>query len=184
MTLSIFIDGYNLLGALGKGKPEQLTDGDGTREALIRRLSLYSQCKGYPVTVVFDAWREQTGFERHEHRTGVRVVFTRRGERADQVIQRLAREHGRACAVVSSDLEIIRTAKAHGAFVMKSQEFQVKLASLRDKTASAEKARPISLTQAGEKIEDEKLPGRPNKKGNPRKLPKSVRARNRQLRGF
>ena len=184
MPLSLIIDGYNLLGALGKKKSEEPTDGAGTREALIRRLSLYSQSKGHPVTVVFDAWREQTGLEHHEHRTGVQVVFTKRGERADQVIQRLARQYGQACAVVSSDLEIIQTAKAHGAFVMKSQEFQVKLEFFGDKKTLIRKPQAISLTQGGAKIEDERPPERPNKKGNPRKLPKAVRARKRQLRGF
>lgn len=180
MPLTILIDGYNLLGALGKGKPEQ--SGVGAREALINRLSLYSQRKGHPVTVVFDAWRELTGLERHEHRTGVQVVFTKRGERADQVIQRLAREYGRACAVVSSDLEIIQTAKSHGAFVMKSQEFQVKLESLGGGKPTAGKS--VSPGQPWTKPEDESPPARPDKKGNPRKLPKAVRNRNRQLRGF
>ena len=184
MPLSILIDGYNLLGALGKKKSEQPTDGAGTREALLQRLSLYSQSKGHPVTVVFDAWREQTGLEHHEHRTGVQVVFTKRGERADQVIQRLARQYGRTCAVVSSDLEIIQTAKAHGAFVMKSQEFQVKLEHFGDKKTLTMKPQAISVTQGEAKIEDEKPQERPNKKGNPRKLPKAVRARKRQLRGF
>ena len=182
MPLSIFIDGYNLLGSLGQRTSERLTGGAGAREALIDRLSLYSQRKGHPVTVVFDAWQEPVGLERHEHRTGVRVVFTKRGERADQVLQRLAREYGRACAVVSSDLEIIQTAKSHGAFVMKSQEFQVKLESLLDKKRLGKM--PISATQPWIKTEDDERQGRPDKKGNPRKLPKAVRARNRQLKGF
>ena len=180
MPLTILIDGYNVLGAPGKGKPEQSLAG--AREALINRLSLYSQRKGHPVTVVFDAWREPTGLEHHENRTGVRVVFTKRGERADQVIQRLAREYGRACAVVSSDLEIIQTAKSHGAFVMKSQEFKVKLESLGDAKSPAGKAG--SPTQPWTKLEDESPQARPAKKGNARKLPKAVRNRNRQLRGF
>lgn len=184
MPLSILIDGYNLLGSLGKRTSERLTDGANAREALIHRLSLYSQCKGHPVTVVFDAWREPTGLEHHEHRPGVQVVFTKRGERADQVIQRLAREYGRDCAVVSSDLEIIQTAKSHGAFVMKSHEFQVKLKFLRNEKTVAGKPRPLSARQ--QQIEDEgpQGRGRPDKKGNPRKLPKAVRARNRRLKGF
>jgi len=179
----LIIDGYNVLGRPGMRRSERPADGSGTREALIQRLSLYSQCKGHPVTVVFDAWREQTGVEHHEHLTGMQVVFTKRGERADQVIQRLAREYGRTCAVVSSDLEIIQTAKAHGAFVMKSEEFQAKLEFLVDK-----KDRSASLLprQPWTKIEDNEPqePGRPKKKGNAYKLPKAVRARNRQLRGF
>ena len=184
MPLSILVDGYNLLGALGKRTSKQSTDGAETREALVRRLSLYSQRKGHHVIVVFDAWREQTGLERHEYRTGVDVVFTKRGERADQVIQRLARQYGQACSVVSSDLEIIQTAKAHGAFVMKSQEFQAKLGSLGDKRALAGKSRPISFRQAGEKVEDDRPLERPKKKGNPRKLSKADRMRKRHLKGF
>lgn len=181
MPLSLLIDGYNLLGALGRGKSEQAAVA-GAREALIARLSLYSQRKGHPVTVVFDAWRGPMGLEHHEHRTGVQVVFTKRGERADQVIQRLARQYGPDCAVVSSDLEIIQTAKSHGAFVMKSQEFKVKLESLGNAEPLAGKS--VSPTQPWTKLEDESPPERPTKKGNPRKLPKAVRNRNRQLRGF
>ena len=180
----LVIDGYNVLGCLGVRSTERSDDGDRVREALIQRLSLYSQRKGYPVIVVFDAWRGSTGLEHHEHRTGVQVVFTKRGERADQVIQRLAREYGRDCAVVSSDLEIIQTARAHGAFVMKSQEFQVKLKLTGNQKAVAGKSQPHSSRQ--QKLEDEEPQGRgrSSKKGNPRKLPKAVRARNRQLRGF
>ena len=134
------------------------------------------------MTVVFDAWREPTGLEHHENRTGVRVVFTKRGERADQVIQRLAREYGRACAVVSSDLEIIQTAKSHGAFVMKSQEFKVKLELLGNSKPHAGKA--MAPKQSWIKPEEESPPARLDKKGNPRKLPKAVRNRKRRLRGF
>ncbi len=186
MSLLLIIDGYNLLGILGKRKLAKSTYGAEIREALVRRLSLYSQRKGHYVTLVFDAWQEQTRLEHHEHRTGVQVVFTKRGERADQVIQRLARQYGRACAVVSSDLEIIQTAKAHGAFAMKSHEFQVKLEFLvmGAKKAFAAKPSTISSTQGMTKIEDDGPLGRPNKKGNPHKLPKAVRARKRQLRGF
>ena len=177
----LIIDGYNLLGCPGARQPEQPADGSRMREALIQRLSLYSQAKGHPVTVVFDAWRESTG-QYQEHRTGVQVVFTRQGERADQVIQRLAREYGRACAVVSSDLEIIQTARSHGAFVMKSQEFQAKLELLGGKKAMAGTGRPLRQRHIEDSEPQEQ--GRPNKKGNPRKLPKAVRVRNRRLRGF
>lgn len=182
MPLTILIDGYNVLGACGKRRPERTIEGGEAREALIARLSLYSQRKGHRVTVVFDAWREPTGFEHHEHRSGVQVVFTKRGERADQVIQRLAREYGRACAVVSSDLEIIQTAKSYGAFVMKSQEFQVKLESLGD--AKSHAGEIVSPVQPWAKPEEEIPPARLDKKGNPRKLPKAVRNRKRQLREF
>ena len=182
MPRILLIDGYNLLCAFGKRRSKPAVEANEAREVLIARLSLYRQRKGHPVIVVFDAWREPTGLEHYEHRSGVQVVFTKRGERADQVIQRMAREYGRACAVVSSDLEIIQTAQSHGAFVMKSQEFKVKLDFLGN--AGSHTGKIVAPAQPWAKLEEEVPPARLDKKGNPRKLPKAVRNRNRQLRGF
>ncbi|MFB3107741.1 MAG: NYN domain-containing protein [Candidatus Binatia bacterium] len=181
MAIHLIIDGYNLLGVLGHVGTTD--DGERFRDSLLRDLSMYRQRKGHPITVVFDAWREKTGTEHREFWAGVEVVYTKGGEKADQVIQRLARQYGRDCAVVSSDLEIVSTARSHGAFVMKSQEFQVKLQGARKgRTQPAgPKLRSASLML---KQEEEPLPKRPDKKGNPRKLPKAIRNRNRRLKGF
>ena len=65
MSRHVIIDGYNLLGVQTDTKSEQPSEGAETREMLIRRLSGYSQGKGYAVTVVFDAWR---GLQSLEHR--------------------------------------------------------------------------------------------------------------------
>lgn len=184
MPRHVIIDGYNLLGVRADPKSGHPPEGAEMREALVRRLSGYSQGKGHAVTVVFDAWQGLQSLEHREHRTGVQVVYTKRGERADQVIQRLARQYGRDCAVVSSDREIIQTAEDHGALTMKAHEFQDKLESLeRDNTGSWRQTN-APLSQGYGKVEDE-IPRRPHdKKGNPRKLPKSVRARQRRLKGF
>ena len=126
--------------------------------------------------MVFDGWQQAIGAERREHRMGVQVVYSKRGERADQVIQRLAEEFGRDCAVVSSDREVAGFAKSRGAFVMGSVEFDSKL-----RTA------PVAFARSGleQKAEEDYLPTRTaDKKGNARKLPKALRRRNRQLRGF
>jgi hypothetical protein len=93
------------------------------------------------------------------------------------VIQRLAAEFGSACAVVSSDREIIDGARAQGAFVMKAQEFIGKLQGPSSVTGS-------SLHKELDIGEDVRPKRGPDKKGNPRKLPKSLRQRNRQLKRF
>lgn len=176
MATHLIVDGYNLLGVRGRGAA-----GDGARlelarEQLLRDLAAYRHRKGHAITVVFDAWQTGFGSERHEHRAGIEVVFSRRGERADQVIQRLAEEFGCDCAIVSSDHEVARTARAQGAFVISAAEFESRLQSA-----------PASH-QAGRKDVDrdeEDLPRRnPEKKGNPRKLPKALRKRSRQLKRF
>ena len=172
MDTHVIVDGYNLLGTRGQLGP----DLESAREQLLRDLSTYRQRKGHPITVVFDGWQQAIGAERREHRMGIEVVNSKRGERADQVIQRLAEEFGCACAVVSSDREVTDFAKSRGAFVMGSSEFEARL-----RAAPVGAARFI-LKQTD--VEDN-LPRRgPEKKGNARRLPKALRKRNRQLRRF
>jgi predicted RNA-binding protein with PIN domain len=175
--MHVIIDGYNLLGYQAQvvGHGSEAAEAD--RERLLRELMEYRQRKGHPVTVVFDAWRQGVGAERHEHRAGVQVIYSRQGERADQVIQRLAVEFGHDCVVVSSDREVADFARAHSAFVIGAAEFHARLRAGR---------RSGHLSPAMEKdIDAGSRPRRnPEKKGNPKKLPKAIRKRNRQLRGF
>ena len=184
MPVHVIIDGYNLLGVRGQVGPGSSVDGEQVRDTLLQELTLYRQRKGHSITVVFDAWKERGGLEHREHRTGIQVVYTRGGEKADQVIQRMVRRYGRDCVVVSSDLEICHTAKDHGAFVLTSQEFQGKLkVAGAGRVTTADKA-GLSVESSYGKDDEEPVQRRPDKKGNPRKLPKAQRKRNRQLRGF
>lgn len=176
MPVHLIIDGYNLLGVRGQVGRADAPRSDAAREALLRELALYRQRRGHPVTVVFDAWQQGTGTERREHRTGVEVIYSRRGERADQVIQRLAEEFGPACAVVSSDREVTTFARARGAFVIEAGEFEARL-----RAGAAGKSRPSG---AGHDDEAEAPRRGPDKRGNPRKLPKALRKRRRQLGKF
>ena len=152
-------------------------DGEAKRESLMQALSRYRQRMGHPVTVVFDAWRQIGGTQREEHRAGVTVIFSRQGEQADQVIQGMVRDFQGECVVVSSDHEVINTARANGAMVMTSQEFWPKL---RRPTRS-----PVSRTASPAKDEaTDSMTNRSKKKGNPRKLPKAARMRIRNLGKF
>jgi predicted RNA-binding protein with PIN domain len=152
-------------------------DGEAIRETLLQDLSRYHQRMGHPVTVVFDAWRQIGGIQRQEHRAGVTVIFSRQGEQADQVIQKMVRDFKGECVVVSSDHEIMNTARAHGAMVMTSQEFWPKL---RRPTSP-----PVSRsTFKAQDEETDSLKNRTKKKGNPHKLPKAKRKRIRNLGKF
>ena len=171
MPTQLIIDGYNLLGRTG-GLSGHI---ESARETLLQALAAYRHRKNHPITVVFDGWQQGQPMERRELRTGVQVVFSKRGERADQVIQRLARDYGADCAVVSSDQEVARSAKASGAFVLSAQEFALRLwISPGD-----------GITQKELDTREEEAPHHdPKKKGNPRKLSKAKRLRNRQLKRF
>ena len=175
MSRHIVIDGYNLLGAKARGA---LKAGESAREALLHDLATYQHHVGHTMTVVFDAWRQHGGSQHHEHRTGMTVVFTKQDEQADQVIQRLVRAQGKDCVVVSSDHEILNTAQAHGALVIRSHEFLKKL----HRRAHS----PPRLRNTDRSVEEKEvnMTRRPDKKGNPRKLSKAVRQRLRNLKRF
>lgn len=183
MAMHVIIDGYNILGVRGWRGTSASQDVEQLRERLIQELTQYQHRKGHPITLVFDAWRDPHP-EHQEHRSGVEVIYTQAGERADQVIQRMARQFGRDCVVVSSDLEIVSTAKDHGALTIRAQEFQQKLQLSGSIGNTGKRVTKNSPSDMYGKVEDDMSVKRENKKGNPRKLPKSQRNRNRQLRGF
>ena len=108
-------------------------------------------------------------------------MYSAEGERADQVIQQLIRQYGKESAVVSSDLEVTNGARAFGAFVIRSQEFLGRLQRGSQSKGSFRLAR--GKPEAKDDSEDVVM--RPkDKKGNPRKLPKKLRQRNRIMKRF
>jgi predicted RNA-binding protein with PIN domain len=177
MALHLIVDGYNLLAQMGQVGRGTNLHSELARESFLRELAAYRQRKSHVITVVFDGWQQGWSTERREHRLGLEIIFSRRGEKADQVIQRLAAEFGSVCAVVSSDREIVDFARAQGAFVMKAQEFIGKL-------SEGPKSVGILAYKELDAGEDIRPKRGPEKRGNPRKLPKALRHRNRQLKRF
>src|SRR2546421_5279087 len=170
MPVHLIIDGYNLLGVRGGLRG----DVEARREQLIRNLAGYRQRKGHPLTVVFDGWRAGHPVEHVEWREGIGVVYSKQGEQADAVVKRLAEKYGSDCAVVSSDREVSNFAKAHGCTVLTSGEFETRL--------QLSGARPFAPKQEAD--EEEPVRRDPKKKGNPKKLPKSLRKKANQLKKF
>ena len=175
MARHLIVDGYNLLAQTGRIGPGTSLHSEMAREALLHDLAAYRQRKSHAITVVFDGWQQGWGTEQREHRLGLEIIFSRRGEKADQVIQRLAAEFGSACAVVSSDREIGDFVRAQGAFVMTAQEF---VGKLREGSNTVSAHKELDMGEVHQPKRGSK------KRGNPRKLPKALRQRSRQLKRF
>ncbi len=173
MPTHLIVDGYNLLAGAGSLSGHL----ESARETLVQDLAAYRHRKNHLIILVFDGWQQGRPLEQQEHRAGVQIIYSKRGERADQVIQRLAREYGSDCAVVSSDHEIVNAARAHGAFIMGAREFAGKLRM----SSGAVHTMPYKELDSGD---DNPQKRRPEKKGNPRKLPKAQRQRDRRLKRF
>ena len=170
--IHLVIDGYNLIGVRGGLRG----DIEARREALIRELAGYRQRKGYPLTVVFDGWRSGHPVEHGEWREGIEVIFSRQGETADAVIKRLAAKYGNDCAVVSSDRDVAGFVQGQGGTTIGSGEFEGRL--------HQSGARPIARKQEADEEDDLRAQRDTKKKGNPKKLPKSVRLKARQMKKF
>jgi len=165
MAMSIIIDGYNLIGS-EKGLRGNL---ERQREQLIRDLQLYQDTKDHEIILVFDGWRSGWMYEVDEQRGGITVVYSKRGEKADDVIRRLSEEMGNQCIVVSSDREVRMSAETAGSVTMYSGEFKAKLRSISPESPHLE---------GPEKSRD------PSKRGNPKRLSKKERRRRERLKNL
>ena len=168
--MHLIIDGYNLLGA----RQEMAGNREAARERVLQELEQYRWRKGHSLTVVFDGWRDGFPVEHHAHRAGVEVIYSRRGQTADQLIERLAAEYAKECTVVSSDRALQQAVSTHGAFVVGAGTFQHRL-------------RLALGAPEGQGMTERGLdrPGSGGvKKGNPHRLPKSIRRRRRRIKGL
>ncbi|HLB01579.1 MAG TPA: NYN domain-containing protein [Nitrospiria bacterium] len=171
--MHMLIDGYNFIGRQ-KGLRGDL---DAKRKKLLADLSRYHRLKGYPVTVVFDGWREGWEVEHKERVGGITVIYSRRGEQADAVIARLAREMGSACVVVTSDREVQNAALASGGTAIFSGEFEARLNAV---LSGGELPGVGGKDEGEEDLTDRPLFGA--KKGNPFRRSKKERKRIAKLK--
>lgn len=111
----LIVDGYNVtIGGYGDIPLEQ------QRNRLVRGLSGLAAQSGAEVTVVFDGSHHMVGLPTPPR--NVRVLFSRKGQTADEVIRALARAepNGRPVIVVSSDREVADGVRRHGAYPLSS----------------------------------------------------------------
>ncbi|PZF99352.1 NYN domain-containing protein [Micromonospora deserti] len=107
----LVVDGYNVTKrGFGEMSLEQ------QRKRLITGLGGIAAQTGDEVTVVFDGAERMHGLPPSPR--GVRVLFSRKGETADELIRRLVRAEppGRPVVVVSSDREVADGVRRHGAY--------------------------------------------------------------------
>ena len=161
----IIIDGYNLIGIYH-------SDLETEREMLILRLIEYGKRKGHSIVVVFDGWKGGSGTETSTSKGGVKVIYSRLGEKADSVIKRILSSERREWIVVTSDREIASHAWATGSIPVPSETFVRRM-------EEAGTGHNRDGTPSGKDDEDEER--RENRKGSPRQLSKKEKAVRRAL---
>ncbi|GAB3150415.1 NYN domain-containing protein [Micromonospora sonneratiae] len=119
----LVVDGYNVTKrGFGEMSLEQ------QRKRLITGLGGIAAQTGDEVTVVFDGAERMHGLPPSPR--GVRVLFSRKGETADDLIRRLVRAEpsGRPIVVISSDREVADGVRRHGAYPLGADSLLRRLA--------------------------------------------------------
>jgi predicted RNA-binding protein with PIN domain len=128
--MHLIIDGYNLLHV---GRSLIHLDAMGLqreRDRLIDQLSAYRRQKPCDMTVVFDGWQGGWATEKRERQKGIDLIFSKLGEKADEVIKRMVMERGAGVIVITSDREISRFAEKMSVSVIPSDHFLEKMEKL------------------------------------------------------
>jgi predicted RNA-binding protein with PIN domain len=159
-NMHLIIDGYNLLHAGHSTLHLNPADLQRERDRLVDRLSAYRRQKPCQMTVVFDGWQRGRPSETREVRKGIELIFSRLGEKADEVIKRIVREMGGGSVVITSDRDVSRYVEGMSVAVIPSDQFREKM------------ERPVEKPWKGRE-EEEATPA--NRKGPSRKLSKKER---------
>jgi hypothetical protein len=126
-AVHIIVDGYNLIrqsGELRRFEKRSLEEG---RQALIQKLMRYKKQKGYKVTVVFDGWEAGPFLEERDRQGGIDIIYSQRGEKADEVIKRLVEHLREEVVVVTSDRDVASFTERIGGTGISSLTFEAKM---------------------------------------------------------
>ncbi|MFO7569900.1 MAG: NYN domain-containing protein [Smithellaceae bacterium] len=169
--MHILIDGYNLIRQSVRLRRFERQSLEAGRNALIAFLSEYQKCKDHKITVVFDGWLSGPAREERDYVSGIHILYSERGVKADDVIKRISAHADEEIVVVSSDREIASYAARKGRAVLSSAEFE----------SIAENASPQEPLM--NKDEDDDDADRPlRKKGAAYKLSRSQRRAQNSIR--
>lgn len=169
MALHLIIDGYNLIRQSPWLSLLDARDLEEGREALLQSLADYRRRRPqHKITVVFDGWQGGGSRESRDVCHGVGVVYSRRGERADEVIKRLLAKEGGRAVMVSSDRELRDFADRMGATWVNARHFEAQYLTKADTGLEGED-------------EDSPVPRSTAKKGSARRLKKSLRQKKQRL---
>jgi predicted RNA-binding protein with PIN domain len=173
--VKIIIDGYNLIRQSESLRSFERFSLEEGRKELIRRLSLFKRRRGHTVIVVFDGWRTGSAREERHNEGGITVIYSKRGEKADEVIKRLAMKGGSALTVVTSDRNIADFISRRGGVAIASPEFEDRIPIVETDNSFSER-----MEYSEEMIEGNGTSRK--KKGPSRRLPKKQRRAAARLR--
>jgi predicted RNA-binding protein with PIN domain len=167
--MHLIVDGYNVIRQSPRLQFLDIMDLQAGREALLELLAHYRRRSHHQITVVFDGWQRGDLKESRDRYEGILVIYSRRGERADEVMKRLLIQERQRALVVTSDREIQVCAEQAKAAWINAGEFES--SHLHDPEGAAD---PDAEEDSGARCT--------HKKGPARRLSKRLRQRQQRLK--
>ncbi len=163
-VMFIAIDGYNFIKhSPGLRKLEQISL-QKAREGLIDQLARYKRQKGHTIMVVFDGDQKESIMGNRDRSQGIEIVFSKRGEQADDVLKRLSGAKREGILIVTSDLAVARFAEKKGSMAIPVSDFAQKI----------DRAQPVPFKDTPQEIFQNQSVA-PKKRGPSHRLSKSKR---------
>ena len=161
----IAIDGYNFIKQSAELRRLEQIGLQKAREGLIESLAQYKRLKGHTITVVFDGGLQGNLAGNRERSRGIEIIFSKPGEKADDVLKRLSAEKRGGITVVTSDRDVALFAEKKGAITMPVSDFAERM----------EMAQFYALKGSENETLSDNRSIAPAKKGPSRRLSKSQR---------
>ena len=167
--MHLIVDGYNVIRQSPRLQFLDAMDLQAGREALLELLAHYRRRSHHQITVVFDGWQRGDLKETRDRYQGILIVYSRRGERADEVIKRLLHQERERALVVTSDREIQVSAEQAKAAWINAGQFE--LAYLDGPAGATDPEAGVNPSGRGT-----------HKRGPARRLSKRLRQRQQRLK--
>jgi uncharacterized protein len=123
MTIHIIVDGYNLIRnypPLSRAEEADFSEG---RNFLLEWLSEYRRQSKNPITVIFDGGKGGGQFEGRDVYKGIKILYSRSGQTADEVIERIAAKEGEKALIVTSDMALSFSCRSWKSATIRSEDF-------------------------------------------------------------
>lgn len=170
MAKHVVVDGFNVI----RRDPElariERSDFPGAQQTLIQYLAQYRRGTDHQITVVFDGAGSDRSYRQRSQREGIDVVFSARGETADEVIMHLTHTAlGRQSGwlVVTADRALAAACRSRQVGILPPEQLLRRARQRREV--------PVSPEFWHGKREERGWSGHTKKKGNPRRAPKQKR---------
>jgi predicted RNA-binding protein with PIN domain len=159
MRKVLLVDGYNIIGDWPELRELQLTDLEGARDILIKKMAEYQAYTGVEVTVIFDA-HMVPGLGKKLKNHALNIIYTKEKETADERIEKMVIEWKRIDTeiyVATSDFVEQRVIFASGAYRKSARELRTEMMQIekgiekevsKTKKAMAKTKLPITAEMA------------------------------------